>query len=110
MYKPCGFFVLVEIEEVEDKIKEGALAGFVTQTVSEHKREQEGQAIGVIRAFGPTCFKGFSGCDGPEDWGVKIGDRVEFNRYDGKKCLAKGFENHRLISDNNIVAVLECEK
>lgn len=106
MYKPCGFFVLVEIEEVEETTE----SGIVIATRNELKREQEGQAIGVIKEFGPTCFKGFSGCDGPEDWGVSIGDRVEFNRYDGKKCLAKGFENHRLISDNNIVAVLESEK
>ena len=107
MYRPCGYFVLVKMDEVDDKIKEGALAGFVTSTKSEHVREQEGYAIGTIMAFGPTAFKGFEGCESPKDWGCEVGDRVEFNRYDGKKCLADGFENYRLISDQNIVAVLE---
>lgn len=105
MYRPVGYFVLIQMEEVEKTTE----SGIIIASKAEHQREQEGYAIGVIKAFGPTCYKGFEGCDGPLDWGVKIGDRIEFNRYDGKKCLEPGYENFRLITDQNIVAVLEEE-
>jgi len=105
-YKPVGYYILVEMDKISEEIEEGALAGFQLDS-KEVKREQHGHAIGTIKAFGPTCYKGFEGCESPDDWGVKVGDRVEFNRYDGKECLAEGYEHFRLIPDSNIVAILE---
>ena len=108
-YKPCGYYILVEMDKISAEIEEGALKGFALDS-KEIKREQGGHAIGTIKAFGPTCFLGFEGCESPADWGVSLGDRVEFNRYDGKECLEQGFENYRLIPDSNIVAILEGDK
>ena len=103
MYKPCGYYILVEMESIEETTE----SGIVIATKNELKREQRGHAIGVIKAFGPTCYKGFEGCNSPDDWGIAVGDRVEFNRYDGKECLEEGYENYRLVPDSNIVAKLE---
>lgn len=108
-YEPTGNFVLIEMETFEAEIKDGALAGFVTHSQSEKKREQHGNRNGVIKAFGPTCFIGVDGCKSPSDWGVKVGDRVEFSRYEGNECAMEGFENYRLIPDTTIIAVLRGE-
>ena len=81
MYKPCRYYVLIEMEAVEETYGDSKI---VVATKNELNREQEGQAIGIIRSFGPTCFKGFEGCESPEQWGVEVGDRIEFNRYSGR--------------------------
>ena len=119
MIKPCGFYVLVRVDEVKNEVEEGAIKGFVLSTKGELKREETGHDIGKVVAFGPTVFSGFSGIseviskDGnPEEWralewGVMIGDKVEFTRYDGKIPRTEGYENHRLIQDSQIICKVE---
>jgi co-chaperonin GroES (HSP10) len=110
--KPNGFQILVKMEEVSQEIEEGALAGFVLSTESEHKREQKGHDQAVVVSYGPLAYLGWDGCDAEtaegraEQWGNKIGDVVEFNRYDGKELNHPGYENYRLISDKDIIAVV----
>lgn len=103
--KPCGHWVLVEVVEVEEKS-----AGGIVLPSDQVKKEQDGRDIGRVKSFGPIAYKSFVGCDGPEDWGVKEGDLVEFRRYDGKKPrLSEEYEslnNLRLIQDNDIIAVM----
>ena len=79
---------------------------------TENEREKNGHDVGVIRSFGPTCFTGFKGIDESgdvaqraKDYGVKIGDKVEFNRYDGKTPRNREFKDFRLIQDEHIVGV-----
>jgi len=110
--KPVGWQVLVKMEKVEKEIKDGALAGFVISSDKENKREQEGHDRGIIVAFGPLAFseiveEGASAEERAEMWGVKIGDEVEFHRYDGKVPSTPGFEEFRVIPDKNIVATVE---
>lgn len=80
MNKPLGFYVLIEMDEIENL----SAGGIVLATHTEHKREQNACEAGIVIAFGPLAFQGFHNCEGPEDWGVAVGDRVEYERYEGK--------------------------
>ena len=108
MIKPTGFHVVVEMDEVKQSITGGALDGFVTASTEQHNREQGGHDIGRVLAIGPTAHMGYEGCDAdtPEgragQWGYKVGDRVLFDRYQGKLLEIEGMENIRVITDSNI--------
>lgn len=105
--KPVGFKVLVEVSPVEEK----SPGGIITSLPNELERERKGRDVGKILAFGPICFQGYADCKTPADWGVKIGDLVEFNRYDGKETrmaeVCPEMKNYRYINDNDIIAVIE---
>ena len=104
-FKPNGYNVLLKIEEVEE-VSEG---GIIMGTVSENKREQSGHDIGTLVAIGPTAFMAYEGCEGdsPEEraakWGVKIGDTVQIERYQGKLLDCSGFEHYRVVTDNYLM-------
>lgn len=99
--KPCGFYVLVEM----DKFEKTTESGIIIATVEQEKREQGGMCVGTIRAFGPTAYKGFAGCSSPDDWGVKVGDRFRTHRYAGNAI--EEHENFRLIQDSDITAIIK---
>ena len=102
--KPLGFYVLVEVEEVE-KISEGGII------LGDVRREQEACEFGCVRGIGPTAYVGFPGCDdgGAESWGLKIGDKVEYRRYEGKLSNHPDMKNHRYIPDSHIIGVINDE-
>lgn len=104
--RPRGHFVLVEVIPVEEKT-----AGGIVLPSELVEREHGGRDIGKLVDIGPLAYKGFAHAEGPEDWGVKVGDLVEFNRYDGKQPrLAEDNEelkNLRIVNDNDIIAVME---
>ena len=102
-YSPCGYYVLVKMEKFENKTKNG----IILATPEQEKREQAGQCIGTIIAFGPTAYKGFEGCNGPEDWGVKIGDKFETARYAGKAVNHDDYKDYRLLTDQEITATIK---
>ena len=82
------------------KVKFKSLGGIIFVIEQQEERVRKGSDIGIIKAFGPTAYKGFSGCESPKDWRVKLGDIVELSgRYDGKFSTAKDYkqehENHR---------------
>jgi len=113
---PLGFYVLVKVEKVEQFTESGIMISSDDLT----SREQEANSKGWILAFGPTCYRGFAGpgedgmCAGPEDWGLEIGDYVEFQSYNGK---VSAFEDTgdssskqktlRLVPDSNIICKVE---
>jgi len=113
MIRPAGYYVLVKMEEVVKEVEEGSLKGFVLQSKDLHEREQSGHDVGVLVSLGPTSFSGFQGidCNNPEgraeQWGVYIGNKVEFNRYDGKTPNHKDYKNYRIIQDAHIIGVIE---
>jgi len=76
---PCGFNVLVRLDDFENKTE----SGIILASLSYSEIEKAGVNSGVILAFGPTAYKGFAGCNGPADWGVKVGDHVKFEKYVG---------------------------
>lgn len=104
--RPVGTHVLVKIIQVEDKSE----AGIILATNNELERERQGRDIGTIMDFGPLAYKGYKGAlelSGPQDWGVKIGDAVEFRRYDGRIPRTEGYENYRWLNDEDIIGVIE---
>ena len=107
--KPCGYFVLVDITPVETITKGGI---YLPKELTD--KEQMVEETGTILAFGTTAFVGMRGCDSEdapahEQWGVKVGDLVEFKRYEGKKCWVDGYENYRYIPDTHIMGVITNE-
>lgn len=105
--RPCGFYVLVELMEVEQTTASGLYVGDV-------RREQSAEESGYLRAIGPTAFQGWEGCSGNKAppslcWGIEVGDLVEFRAFEGKKCTVPGFERWRYIPDSHIVGVIATE-
>lgn len=107
--KPCGYYVLIRMEPVA-KTSSG---GIYMQTPEQLKREKVGNSVGTILEFGPAAFKGLSnGVNEPEQWGVSVGDKVEFTSYDGKQPKSAhepdedGENLLRLIQDQHIIAKL----
>ena len=107
MIKPVGFYVLIEDVEIEEKTSGGIFLPDATKD-----KEQDGVDFGTVLAFGPLCFVGYMKagggyCESPEDWGVKVGDKVEFRRYEGKKSSAGDDRNLRYVPDSAIIGVVE---
>lgn len=105
--KPCGFYLLVELVEVESTTASGIYVGDV-------RREQSAEESGFLRAIGPTAFQGWEGCSDDIGlphmcWGIDIGDLVEFRSFEGKKCTVPGFERWRYIPDSHIVGVIDID-
>lgn len=114
MLKPLGFYVLIEMVEVKDVSEGGIILGDVS-------REQDAADIGYVREIGPTAFHGYAGCipseyppSAPqynmqphEIWGINVGDKVEYRRYEGKVTGQKDFKNFRYIPDSAIIGKVE---
>lgn len=106
MIKPTGYYVLVELEPIDKDVK--SEAGIILTTGKDEDRYRNAQCIGTILEFGPMAFKGLqNGCDTPEQWGVKVGDKVEFNSHDGKIPKSAGDKDVRLIIDQHIICKVE---
>jgi co-chaperonin GroES (HSP10) len=101
MINPTGYFVLVETDNPETK----SSGGVIMVTADTAKRMDDAVSTGYIKAFGPMAFKGLScGCNSPAEWGIAIGDKVEFLSYDGKRPQAAGRDTKlRLITDQHII-------
>lgn len=110
--KPKGYYVLVKMEKVE--IKELAQGSSIIlaapKSKEEKEREQSGHPVGVIDSFGPLAYVGHQGCDADTaegraaQWGVKVGDKIEFNRHDGKVPNHPDYQDYRILLDSHVVA------
>lgn len=98
---PCGHYVLLRLQEFENTSEGGIILGTMTQ----EKREQAGIEVGEVLAFGPTAYKGWAGFEGSDAWGIKIGDIVEFKKYEGKQCHIEGYERFHFIPDSLLIGV-----
>lgn len=120
--KPLGFYVLIELVEV-DAVSDGGII-MPTDLID---KEQDATDIGYVRAIGPTAFVGYPGCDAPEGykfdeddpehfdrkkwnhaeaWGLKVGQKIEYRRFEGKKSAEPGYENYRYLPDSHIIGVI----
>lgn len=99
---PKGYYVLVEIPEVFKT------SSNIIIPVEAEEGEIAAADCGYVRAIGPTAYSGMEGIKAETSterakmWGIKVGDKVEFKRYDGKKPSTPGYENYRLILDQHI--------
>ena len=113
---PLGYYVLVEIAEVEEKSEGG-----IIMPTGLTSKEQLVDQIGTVKAIGPTAFIGYPGCDQeiPGErtahgrpvsipphrcWGIEIGDKVLFEKYAGEYSKDDSF---RLIPDSKIIGLIE---
>jgi len=109
--KPLGFYVLIEMEKVEETTASGIILN--ADLVS---KEQDATDIGHVRAIGPTAYHGYPGCElveadlfPYEKWGLEIGQKIEYRRFEGKKSAVKGYENYRFIPDSHIIGAIDDE-
>ena len=117
--KPLGFYVLIEMELVEE-----TSAGGIILDRDLVSKEQDATDTGYVRAIGPTAYAGYPGCETemldengimrkipalkPYDaWGLELGQKIEYRKFEGKKSSAKGYENYRYIPDSHIIGVIE---
>ena len=112
--RPLGFYVLIKMEKVEQTHKmegaDGEEVELYMMTDDMQEREQGAYSKGWILAFGPTAYRGFAGhgedgmCAGPEDWGLELGDYVEFQSYDGIVSAFDSTKTLRIVPDSNIIS------
>lgn len=106
--KACGYYILIEIPQ-----KEGIKSSTIIIPDEVSDAEVSNSDVGLVRSIGPSAYSGMSAIEGEtgieraEQWGVKIGDKVEFTRYDGKRPSTEGYENFRFIQDQHIITVIE---
>lgn len=105
--KPCGYYVLIQMDPVSRKSE----SGIIMRSDKEKERESLANSTGKVLAFGPAAFQGLAnGVNSPDEWGVAVGDQVEFTSYDGKvpksdEVLDEDGKNLlRLIQDQHIIA------
>lgn len=108
--KPLGFYVLIEMELVEE-----TSAGGIILDRDLVNKEQDATDTGYVRAIGPTAYAGYPGCDYENDyriqspsqkWGLEIGQKIEYRKFEGKKSSVEGYENYRYIPDSHIIGVI----
>ncbi len=103
--RPVGHTILVKVTPIEEKSK----GGIIVSNNDEKQRELDGRDIGEIVSMGPLAYRGYRGAidlNGPQDWGVKIGDNIEFRRYDGKIPRTEGYKNYRWLNDEDVIGVI----
>ncbi len=104
--KALGFNVIVEMEVVEE-VSEGGIV-LPSDLIA---KEQDATDVGYIRDIGPTAWDGYPGCDKEgktpaECWGIEIGMKVEYRRFEGKKSAHPDYPNHRYIPDSHIIGAI----
>ena len=118
--KPLGFYVLIEMETVRKH-------GLIELPQELINKEQDATSIGYVRAIGPTAYSGYPGCDEVktvdnnnggwdecnipphECWGLRIGQKIEYRKFEGKKSSLDGYENYRYIPDSHIIGAIADE-
>jgi co-chaperonin GroES (HSP10) len=102
--KPLGFYVLVEMISVDEKS-----AGGIILPGDLVNKEQEATDVGYVREIGPTAYHGYPGCDSEDphgNWGLEIGQKIEYRKFEGKRSAVKDCENFRYIPDSHIIGVI----
>ena len=114
MIKPLGFYVLIEMVEVE-----ATSSGGIILNRDSVAKDQDATSTGYVRAIGPTAYHGYPGCDEEDikteslepyqNWGLEIGQKVEYRRFEGKRSSVEEFENYRYIPDSHIIGAIDDE-
>lgn len=97
--EPCGYHLLLELLEFEEKSEGGIV---LTQTVV--NREQAAMPIGKVLKIGPMAYANHdSGCKSAADWGLEVGDYVQFPSHTYMR-IAGEKSNLVLVIDYDIKA------
>ena len=110
MIKATGYYILVELEAIE----ETTASGIIVHSRESQEKEQRGHHKGEIISFGPLCFAGYSGVDNnlpveerAKQWGVQLGDVIECGRYAGEMVQKEGIDRYMLIPDQKIMGAYD---
>jgi len=96
---PVGHRILILPTQVEEKTESGIILG----TNSQMDREALGNTKGYVVEMGNTCY-----ADQPSPW-CTVGDYVSFGRYSGLIDTGKDELKYRIISDLDVVSVIDKE-
>lgn len=101
----AGHRVLLKPHFDDEKIKDGALAGFQLDVGETFQREKAATVVGEVISVGPMAWKAFDG-DNPEwePW-AEVGDVVYFAKYGGK-FITIDDEDYIIINDEDVQAVI----
>ena len=100
--EPCGYNILVELLEVEEKTEGG-----IVLTSSTQNREQDAMPIGKVLKTGPLCYKNHeSGANGCEDWGYEVGDHVQFPGHTYKRVAGEK-SNLVYVLDHDVIGKVQ---
>lgn len=118
-HKATGYYILVEMDEIE---KEQTSTGGIIIQERDRTRVQAACDTGKVLDIGPLSFAGYNGvpdgCKGVEaakHWGLKVGDRVIYESYQGKsleglRAVSESDKEQnallRLIPDSQIMGVI----
>lgn len=133
--KPLGFYVIVEQIKVDD-VSDGGIVLPADLIAKEQEATAIGyvRAIGPTAYVGyPGCERIKATRENPgchtidvaelgfmqhvsaepatpaQQWGLEIGQKVEYRKFEGKESSVKGYENHRYIPDSHIIGVIDDE-
>jgi co-chaperonin GroES (HSP10) len=102
---PTGHRVLIEQEDLQehDEVYKRAKAAGLEIQLDRNVKAQEGVDVGIVRKIGLTAWKDFGG----EPW-CKVGDKVVFAKYAGKKVEdpADKAKHFTILNDEDVVAVI----
>ena len=105
---PVGYRILVKQDLVEEK----STSGIIVRTNEQVEREQSGNHTGVVMAVGPQCYDKM-----PDVW-CKVGDRIMFPNYAGKKFRVSELKNvvdtkdrqyWHIMNDEDVLGVIPNE-
>lgn len=100
MFKPVGYSILVKPDEAGDTLKSETIA--IPTTVSDKWRIAVD--TGVLVDIGQTAWKGMQGSSKP--W-AKVGDRVVFQQYGGRKWQDPDTkEEYLILMDKDVLGVI----
>ena len=96
---PCGPYALLRIIDFT-KTHEGLIE------LVDDGRENAAMRCGMVIDFGSIALKGYEGTKGPKDWGIKVGDFVEYDRHEGRMSSYPQFaEIYRVINASDLYTV-----
>lgn len=112
--RPAGHKLLVQPVKVKSVSEGGIILGDTT-------KEDKAIGLGKVISIGPTAFIGVAGCnpiDYPpgdarhklephELWGVKVGDVIIYNRYEGFHPDVPEYKEFKVIPDISVSGVAE---
>lgn len=112
--RPTGHKLLIQPVKVKNVSNGGIILG-------DTEKEDKAIGLGKVIAIGPTAFVGVAGCN-PNDyatndsrfkmephelWGVKVGDVIIYNRYEGFHPDVPAYKAFKVIPDISVSGVAE---
>ena len=98
--QPCGFRVLIKPDSLVQKTASGIAV------VVDDKLYRNATTIGTIVGVGPTAWKGY---DDGQPW-AKVGDRVYFAKYAGKKIEDGSEDGLFIVNDEDVQGIITKEE